>query len=142
MDMVLAVRDMYLRIAILILAACVCMPAQAGNIFRNMYSKDVKSGINTYIYKNDEIYPDCTASNLKANVSTYPRHGTLEMSQGAVENTYSQLMPQSKCSRKVSKGVKAFYQSKAGYKGKDKAVVYVTDAAGNTKYTTIYLNVR
>ena len=142
MGRILACESMNHRIATLILAACVCTPAQAGHTFRSMYYKQVKSGINTFIYKNDEIYQDCTVSHLKAKVSTYPQHGTLVLSEGAVENTYSKLLPQSKCPRKVSKGIRGYYQSSAGYQGKDKAVFYAIDPAGNTKYTTIYLTVR
>ncbi|GLR40747.1 hypothetical protein [Mesorhizobium amorphae] len=138
----LASGNMHRRIVILILAACFYTPAQAGHTFYGMYYKNVKSGINTYIYKNDEIYQDCTISHLKAKVSSYPEHGTLVLSEGAVENTYSKLLPQSKCPRKVSRGIKGYYQSTAGYQGKDKAVFSAIDPAGNTRYTTIYLTVR
>lgn len=135
-------RSINYRYAIMILMAFACTPAQAGNTFRNMYYKNVKSGANTFIYKTDEIYQDCTVSHLKAKINTYPEHGTLVLSEGTVANTYSKLLPQSKCAHKVSNGIKAFYRPSAGYKGKDEAVFYAIDPAGNVKYTTIYLTVR
>ncbi|PBC05389.1 hypothetical protein [Mesorhizobium sp. WSM3860] len=142
MSWMLISKDIRWRIATLMVVAFAYTPAEAGHIFRSMYHKDVKSGVNTYIYKNDELYEDCAVAHIKAKVTTYPEHGTLELSEGAVENTYSKLLPQSKCARKVSTGVKAFYRSSAGYKGKDEAVFYAIDPAGNGKYTTIYLTVR
>ncbi|MFT3865235.1 MAG: hypothetical protein QM729_13240 [Solirubrobacterales bacterium] len=42
----------------------------------------------------------------------------------------------------MANGIKAFYRSSAGYKGKDEAVFYAIDPAGNQSYTTIYLTVR
>lgn len=141
MGKILATGSMHGRIAILILAACFCTPAQAHTTYK-MFYKNVKSGSNTSIYKDDEIYRDCTVAHLKVKVSTYPDHGTLVLSEGAVQNTYSKLLPESKCARKVSKGVKGFYRSTAGYTGKDKAVFLAVDPAGSTHYTTIYLTVR
>ena len=51
-------------------------------------------------------------------------------------------MLQSKCSHTVANGIKAFYRPSAGYKGKDEAIFYAIDPAGNETFTTIYLTVR
>ena len=129
-------------VSVLILSAFTCTPAAADRIKRTFFHKDVKSGVNTYIYKNEELHQDCTISHIKAKVSTYPEHGTLEMSNGTVANTYNKFLLQSKCARTVANGIKAFYRSSAGYKGKDEAVFHAIDSAGNQSYTTIYLTVR
>ena len=142
MGKILAIGSMQCRIATMILVASFYTPALASHMSYKIFDKNVKSGVNTYIYKIDEIYPDCTVSHLKAKISTYPEHGTLVLSEGSVQNTYSKLLPESKCARKVSRGVKGFYQSTAGYRGKDKAVFAATDPAGLTHYTTVYLTVR
>lgn len=141
MGKILAHGSMLCRTSVLILAACFFTPAQASHMSYKMFYKNVKSGVNSYIYKNDEIYADCTVSHLKVKISTYPQHGTLVLSEGTVQNTYSKLLPESKCARKVSNGVKGFYRSTAGYRGKDKAVFYAIDPAGRPHYTTIYLTV-
>ena len=141
MGRILALGSMQCRIAVLILAASFYTPALASRMSYSMFYKNVKSGVNTYIYKNDEIYADCTVSHLKVKISTYPEHGTLVLSEGTVKNTYSKLLPESKCASKVSNGVKGFYRSTAGYRGKDKAVFYAIDPAGRPHYTTIYLTV-
>jgi len=131
-----------IRAATLMTMVCICTAAFAGNTFYNKYSKDIVSGRNTYIYKMDEILPDCSASNLEVSVKTSPRHGTLVISHGPVKNGYKKPLPQAKCPYVVSNGVTGYYQSDRGYKGTDKAVISVTDEAGNTKYTTIYLNIK
>ena len=141
MGKILASGSMHSRIVILILAACFYTPAQAHTTFK-MFYKTVKSGANTSIYKDDEIYRDCTVAHMKETISTHPEHGTLVLSKGTVQNTYSKLLPESKCARKVSNGVKGFYRPTAGYTGKDKAVFLSVDPAGSTHYTTIYLTVR
>ncbi|WP_137931255.1 hypothetical protein [Mesorhizobium comanense] len=66
----------------------------------------------------------------------------MQILTGTVENTYSKATLQSKCSRAVPNGIRALYRPNAGYKGKDEAVFYAVDPAGNATFTTIYLTVR
>lgn len=128
-------------VAVLISALLTYTPAEA-RVNRTFFNKDVKSDVVSYIYKNEELYQDCTQAHLKVKVWTYPEHGSLQLSTGTVANTYKKAFLQSKCSRSVAGGTRAFYRPNAGYKGKDEAVFYALDPAGNATFTTIYLTVR
>ena len=141
MSKILTSKGAHWTIATITLIALACTSAEA-RVKRSFFNKSVKSDVSTSIYKNDEINQDCTLAHLKAKIWTYPEHGTLELSKGTVANTYNKAMLQSKCSRTVPNGIKAFYRPSAGYKGKDEAVFYATDPAGNETFTTIYLTVR
>ncbi|MEW6629862.1 MAG: hypothetical protein AB1440_03235 [Pseudomonadota bacterium] len=141
MSKVLVSNRIYLGISIFISVILAHTSAEA-RVTRTFFHKDVRSGVSTYIYKNEELHQDCTIAHLKGKVWTYPEHGSLQVSTGTVKNTYSKFMLQSKCPRVVASGIKAFYRPNAGYKGPDEAVFYVIDPAGNRSFTTIYLNVR
>ena len=125
----------------LMLALLTCAPADA-RIRRNFLDEHVKSDVSNHIYKVDELNPDCTLSHVKVKVRTYPEHGSLQLLTGTVKNTYNKAMLQSKCSRTVPNGIRALYRPNAGYKGKDEAVFYAVDPAGDATFTTIYLTVR
>lgn len=134
--------SLILRSGMLALLVCFGAPADAANSFYKSRSMDVVAGQHTYIYKNDELSKRCVVSHLAAKVETYPKHGTLVVSHGPVKNSYKRPLAQAKCPYMVDDGVNAYYQSAAGYRGKDKVVISVTDKAENTEYTTIYLNVK
>jgi hypothetical protein len=141
MRKILSSRSIHSGVANLVLAFLAYTPAEA-HVKRTFFHKDVRSDVNTYIYKNEELHQDCTVAHLKSKVWTYPEHGSLQLSTGTVANTYDKALLQAKCSRAVANGIKAFYRSNAGYKGKDEAVFYAVDPAGNSSFTTVYLTVR
>lgn len=141
MSRILASNSIHFGIAILISAFLACTPAEA-HVKRTFFNKDVRSDVSTFIYKNEELHQDCTVAHLKAKVWTSPEHGSLQLSTGTVANTYDKSLLQSKCPHAVANGIKAFYRPNAGYKGKDEAVFYAKDPAGNETFTTIYLTVR
>jgi hypothetical protein len=130
------------RVTIVLVAALItCAPAEA-RIRRSFLNENVKSDVSNHIYKVDELNQDCTLSRVKVKVWTYPEHGSLQLLTGTVKNTYNHVTLQSKCSRTVPNGIRALYRPNAGYKGKDEAVFYALDPAGNALFTTIYLTVR
>ena len=141
MNRILVSKSIYWGIAALILAALTSAPAEA-RIRRSFLDENVKSGVSNHIYKVDELNQDCTLAHVKVKVWANPEHGSLQLLTGTVANTYNKATLQSKCSRTVPNGTRALYRPNAGYKGKDEAVFYAVDPAGNAVFTTIHLTVR
>lgn len=138
---ILVSKRIHWAIPTLILASLTYSPAEA-HVRRDFLHEHVRSDVSNHIYKVDELNPDCTLAHVKVQVRTQPEHGSLQILTGTVENTYSKATLQSKCSRAVPNGIRALYRPNAGYKGKDEAVFYAVDPAGNATFTTIYLTVR
>jgi hypothetical protein len=115
--------------------------ARAEHFYYRHYTKSVRSGAESYIYKADELNSDCTSNDISVSIRDNPRHGTIRVSRGKVMSNYPRNYAQRKCFGMSVDGISVYYEPDHRYTGKDKIVISVEDKRNNVEITTVTINV-
>lgn len=123
-----------------LLGTMVC-PALAGTQFMN-YEKTALSGKEIFIFKDMNINVDCSiAGKDDVQVSSGPSHGNTRLEDAKVFPTYKTADPRSKCNSREVEGIKGFYKSESGFKGRDQVTFMIHTYQGNAYHVVVDINV-
>jgi hypothetical protein len=90
-----------------------------------------------------DINPDCSSGGeIKARLTETPKNGTAEIVQEKGFINFGKDSPLNKCSETAADVTAYYYQSKDGFKGKDRFVIETFFANGNYRRHVYNVDVR